>query len=609
MITEDEIQRLRNLLKLEQHEQEQKWISKGTDYKQLRNEGVLLYPIHITKRRFGFADYPVLEFSFSYVLSNPSFRSGAPVALFDEETREHINGSLISLSEYRGEILLYTHDFPDFTENKNIGIRLTPDTRSFDQMHGVLKRIDKNENPELTKKFEIIHGIQSLSSQPSVEITEWYNQGLNPSQQKTVEAILGESLISIVHGPPGTGKTTTLIEAIRQLVKRDKKIIVAAPSNAAVDHLAEGLLKSDLKIIRLGNTLKARESIWKFTPEGILSQPDLAKQLKKLRIRADEYRRMAGQYKRNFGKEEREQRYLLQKEVKAIRGEIQQLSELFLHRELKEAHVVLGTPIGLRDKLIYDISFDYFFLDEAAQCLEPLAWVGADLAKNLVLAGDPFQLPPTVLSEKAEKDGLSISILEQAFNTNLEKHLLTIQYRMPPEIIGFSSMYFYNNELKSNKETADIEDPLIFIDTAGADFAETKEDDGSIHNERELEIIEKLLPEWKKAVESISFVSPYAGQVARAHKLFPDIRTSTIDAYQGQEDEMIILSLVRSNPNGHIGFLSDYRRMNVALTRAQRKLVIIGDSATLGNDDFYRQFLDYLERVNGYKSVFEFLSL
>ena len=609
MTKEDEIQRLRGLLKMEQHEQEQKWLSKGTDYKQLRSEGVLLYPIHVNKRRFGFADYPVLEFSFSYTLSNPSFRSGAPVALFDGETGDHINGSLISLSEYRGEILLYTHDFPDFIENKNIGIRLTPDTRSFDQMHGVLKRIEKNENPELTKKFEIIHGIQELSVQPAEEITEWINQGLNPSQKKAVGEILSAQLISIVHGPPGTGKTTTLIEAIHQLVKREKKIIVAAPSNAAVDHLAEGLLKSDLKIIRLGNTLKAKESIWKFTPEGILSQPELAKQLKKLRIRADEYRRMAGQYKRKFGKEEREQRNLLYKEVKSIRSEIQQLSELYLHRELKEAQVVLGTPIGLRDKLIYDIAFDYFFLDEAAQCLEPLAWVGADLAKNLVLAGDPFQLPPTVLSDQAEKEGLSISMLEQAFTTNLEKHLLTIQYRMPPEIIGFSSQYFYNSALKSNKETADLEDPLLFIDTAGADFTETKEDDGSISNERELEIIQKLLPEWKKTIKSISFISPYAGQVAKAHKLLADIRISTIDSYQGQEDEMIILSLVRSNTNGNIGFLSDYRRMNVALTRAQRKLVVIGDSATLGNDDFYRQFLDYVESINGYRSVFEFLSL
>jgi superfamily I DNA and/or RNA helicase len=316
---------------------------------------------------------------------------------------------------------------------------------------------------------------------------------------------------------------------------------------------------------------------------------------------------MAGQYKRQFGKEEREQRNLLHKEVKAIRSEIQQLSELYLHRELKEAQVVLGTPIGLRDKLIYDIDFDYFFLDEAAQCLEPLAWIGADLAEKIVLAGDPFQLPPTVLSEQAEKEGLSVSILEQAFSVKLNKHLLSIQYRMPPEIVGFSSQYFYENELHSFKEVSDVEDPLVFIDTAGADFAEIKEEDGSIHNDQELDVILKLLPEWKNAFSSISLISPYAGQVARAHKLFPDIRTSTIDSYQGQEDEMIILSLVRSNQNGTIGFLSDYRRMNVALTRAQRKLVVIGDSATLGNDDFYRQFLDYVEGINGYKSVFEFL--
>jgi len=238
-----------------------------------------------------------------------------------------------------------------------------------------------------------------------------------------------------------------------------------------------------------------------------------------------------------------------------------------------------------------------------------LAWVVFPFAQKWVLAGDPFQLPPTVLSDKAAQMGFDVSILEHAFKQCQDVRFLDTQYRMRSSIAQFSNDYFYKGKLQTPEDQKDLDAHVVFYDTAGTGFEEKAGEDGrSLTNEGELEVIQKMIEanNWKS--EEIGFISPYAGQVQLAKSMLSkEIKVSTIDSFQGQEMPIIIVSLVRSNQEGNIGFLKDYRRMNVALTRAKEKLIVVGDSATIGMDSFYDQFLKYVETIEGYQSAWEFM--
>ena len=246
-------------------------------------------------------------------------------------------------------------------------------------------------------------------------------------------------------------------------------------------------------------------------------------------------------------------------------------------------------------------------IDEAGQCLEPLAWCIFPFAEKYVLAGDHLQLPPTVLSREAMKLGFNRSILEVSFTKVPQVFLLNTQYRMRASIAGFSSDYFYEGLLQTAPHLKNLASHICFIDTAGSGFNEVKGSDGtSLQNEGELRLIQKLMETENLNPAETAVISPYSGQVAAAKEVLPNMRISTIDSFQGQEKETIILSLVRSNDDGDIGFLKDYRRMNVAITRAKEQLYVIGDSATIGGDAFYNSFLTYIESHGSYRTVWEF---
>ncbi|MCR6720775.1 MAG: AAA domain-containing protein [Chitinophagaceae bacterium] len=343
------------------------------------------------------------------------------------------------------------------------------------------------------------------------------------------------------------------------------------------------------------------------TPEGKLTDAKIQKEIKQLRIRAEEFRRMALKYKRSFGKSEREQRQLLFKEVKNIRGEIRKLQSYHEEKFMTDAQVILGTPVALYDAGVEKLHFKTLIIDEAGQCLEPLAWCIMPMADKWVLAGDHLQLPPTVLSETAAKRGFNRSILELAIEKSEAVYLLDTQYRMRASIARFSSQYFYNDLLKTAQHLADDGVHVYFVDTAGAGMEEEQGTEGSsLQNTGELDTIQKLMELENIDPANAALISPYSAQVAAARERFPfSMRVSTIDSFQGQEKDTILISLVRSNSDGIIGFLKDYRRMNVAITRAKEKLFIVGDSATIGNDIFYRSFLEFVEKEGKYISVWE----
>ncbi len=600
---------LLNCISLDMREQEERYGAKGTDgIKQLKALGVMLHPINVIRKTFGYADYPEISFKLPYSTDTSAFRDSSAIeCTIDGETS--VKGILLSLDGQKGMVRLYSPDFPDWIEDRGVGLKLAPDHFTSECMKTAVKEV--SEQSEMSQLFQRIHGDSDFGSlNDATRQLEFKNDRLNDSQRAAVSGMLESEGLTVLHGPPGTGKTTTLIEGILQLIKDGKRILVTAPSNAAVDNVAKGLLNFGVNILRVGNTSKVDAAIFPHTLEGRMKDSKDQKEIKKLKIRSVELRKMSYQYKRNFGKAEREQRKALMQEVKRIRKEIRDIREYSAEKCFKNSDVILGTPIGIHNALKKDAKFDVVVMDEAGQAIEPLAWVVFPFATSWVLAGDPFQLPPTVLSKQAANLGFDISILEQCFKHCKNIHFLDTQYRMRASIAEFSNAYFYGGKLKTPPAQANTSSHVLFYDTAGTGFEERAGEDGrSLTNEGELGIIQKIIAANSWKTEEIGFISPYAGQVQLAKSMFSKtIKVSTVDSFQGQEMKIIIVSLVRSNADGNIGFLKDYRRMNVALTRAKEQLVVIGDSSTIGLDKFYDQFLKYTETIEGYQSAWEFMT-
>jgi superfamily I DNA and/or RNA helicase len=594
---------LLELLNKEQKSQSNRWGNDEDSIKTLRNAGELLYPLNVKKHSYSFDDFPTIQVHYSNDYNERIFTAGASVLVFNEEGEE-CKASIRSVDDRELELLLFKEELPSWVLEDKIGLKPQVDEKSFTYMKGILRSVINDDTNQLSKHLEAIYNSTLVSEKTEEEILSLNNESLNSSQQEAIKKSLGSDQITTIQGPPGTGKTTTLVEIIQQFTNRKQKVIASAPSNTAVDNLAIRLLSAGIKIIRLGNTAKVNEAVWSRTPEGILASPVYQKQLKKLRIEVNELRKKAQQYKRTFTKEDRENRKMWRNQAREITKEIRALTQYHLSKQIEEADVILGTPVGICHGLIKEITFDVGIIDEAGQCLTPMGFLVMDNAKKIILCGDQQQLPPTVIDRKAEKEGLGVSILEEALQGNPPNALLTVQYRMPMQIAAFSSNYFYQGLVESWKTNEG--EHLLFYDTAGAGYKEQESEDGSKWNSEELDVIEKIIQQRK--ITNATFISPYSAQVRAAKKVLPkSIKCSTIDGFQGQEDEIIIISLVRNNEEGSIGFLRDHRRMNVAMTRAKSTLVIVGDSATLSGDKFYQEFLDYVEQENVYKSVFEIM--
>jgi superfamily I DNA and/or RNA helicase len=449
--------------------------------------------------------------------------------------------------------------------------------------------------------------------------------GLDSSQRDAVAFALAAQDVAVLHGPPGTGKTTAVVELIRQAVARNERVLTCAPSNLAVDVILERLLQVGVKAVRLGHPARVLPGLQENTLDVLVENHNDTRVARKLAREAFALFRQAGKWTR--AKPEPGARRDLRREAKDMLADARRLESQVVEHVLNTTPVLCATLTGLNAELLGRRSFDLAVIDEVAQATEPACWPAILRCKRLVLAGDHCQLPPTILSREAEGQGLGVSLMERIVGLHGASvtRRLDVQYRMHASIMAFPSAAFYKGTLQAHASVAShlladlagvqatptTSAPLEFIDTAGADYDEQMEEGGESRlNRGEADVVcrkvQALLEAGVRA-DGVAVIAPYAAQVRllRERLPVPGLEIDSVDGIQGREKEAVILSLVRSNREGEIGFLADVRRMNVAMTRARRALIIIGDSATLSTHPFYRELLSQCEAVEAYHSVWE----
>lgn len=629
----EELEALRESLRIEKREDFEQFKLKvqSLSLEKRRQQGYTWYPVHAVKTGYTIGEHAYIEVERTIIEDSSGgrlFRPGMMVNLFSNgllEGQRESSGVIHYLNANKMKIILNARDIPDWVGGGDMGVDLLFDERTFIEMDKALSLVIRAKGNRLADLRDVLYGKQEARFSPELQLEEI--PGLNASQQQAVQAILAAKDVAIVHGPPGTGKTTTLVKAIFLLSKREGTILVTAPSNTAADLLTERLAEEGLNVVRIGHLSRVDERLMQHTLEFKLAQHPESKNIKKVKVQAAECRRKAMRYKRHFGGEERRERQQLWEESRELSAWARQLEDRLLDQILSGAEVITSTLTGAAHPVIQQYKFGTVVIDEAAQALEPACWIPLLKAGKVVMAGDPFQLPPTVKSVEAKKAGLEKTLIEKCLSILPMISLLKVQYRMNSEIMAFSNKWFYDGVLKAHESViaqrlaAYGSKSVTFVDTAGCGFEEELEPEyKSRFNSGEFNILREHLYQLVEGfVEgefpSIGIISPYREQALYIKKNVEedsllnqfDTVVDTIDGFQGQEREVIYISLVRSNEKGEIGFLKDYRRMNVAMTRAKKLLVIIGDSGTIGNDVFYRQFLEHCDQNGYYQSAWEFM--
>ena len=525
-----------------------------------------------------------------------------------------------------------------------IGVQLSFDETSYKLMFEALDRVMKAKNNRLAYLRDLFYSHQK-AGRFSFEPMKF--PWLNPTQERAVNEVLWAKDVAIVHGPPGTGKTTTLVEAINETLMRESQVLVCAQSNMAVDWISEKLVDRGINVLRIGNPTRVNDKMLGFTYERRFESHADYPQLWAIRKAIRELRK-----NRKKGSENYHQKM---DRLKSRAAEI----ELRINAELfGEARVIACTLVGSAHHLLEGMKFGTLFIDEAAQALEAACWIPMKRASRVILAGDHCQLPPTVKSIAALRAGLGKTLMERIAENKPEVvTLLKIQYRMNDEIMRFSSDWFYGGKVESApqikyRSVLDYDHPITWIDTSNEENQITiegedaPEDPASASsaasaanqnsdlnfkeqfvgesfgriNKAEAELTLLTLAEYftkigkQRVLEEridVGIISPYRAQVQYLKKLIKKyeffkpyrrlISVNTVDGFQGQERDVILISLVRSNDEGQIGFLKDLRRMNVAMTRARMKLIILGNKDTMTKHPFYKKLWEYVEAINNYE--------
>lgn len=553
------------------------------------------------------------------------FEYGKPVQFFhiDSDNTIHYFNHSCQVSYTDGSRMVVSipnnQALIDIQNADNLGVQIFFDETSYKTMFHALDDVTNAKKNRLADLRDIFAGqIKPQKRTFDAMSFPW----LNKTQEQAVNEVLWAKDVEVVHGPPGTGKTTTLVEAIYETLRRETQVMVCAQSNMAVDWISEKLVDHGVPVLRIGNPSRVNDKMLSFTYERKFeSHPDYPELWS--------IRKTIRQIRENKKKGDN-----IHQKIARLRERAQEIEMRINANLFDEARVISCTLVGSANKILVGQKFSTLFIDEAAQALEPACWIAIRRASRVILAGDHQQLPPTIKSYEAMRQGLGVTLMERLVKNQPEAvSLLKVQYRMHDEIMKFSSDWFYNGEVTSapdvrNRSILDYDTPIMWIDTnigeqeqngdtAPSDYHEQfiGETHGRI-NKPEAELCLKTLEDYINKIGKqrflderldVGIISPYRVQTQYLRSLIKKseflrpfrsmIAVNTVDGFQGQERDIIMISMVRSNENGQIGFLSDLRRMNVAMTRARMKLIIIGNSDTLTHHSFYKKLHEYINKL------------
>ena len=622
------LQRQRLLLQME-YQAEKEAFCKQTEEIGLQRKvkrGDAWYPLKMGKSYYNSLNQLVVEvFRQGDEEIEHNFEFGRPVVFFriDGQNQIHYFNFTATVSYVDGDRMVIAvpdnGQLIDVQGAENVGVQLFFDETSYKMMFDALDRVMKAKG-RLGYLRDLFYSYQQAETFTFAPIHLPY---LNSTQEEAVNKVLRAKDVAIVHGPPGTGKTTTLVEAIYETLRRENQVLVCAQSNMAVDWISEKLVDRGINVLRIGNPTRVNDKMLSFTYERRFeahSEYELLWAIRKA------IRELRAQRKRGGGKYHQKLERLKER---ATELEVRINAQLF-----SEARVIACTLVGSANRLLEGQKFGTLFIDEAAQALEAACWIPIRRVSRVILAGDHCQLPPTVKSFEALKDGLGKTLMERIVENKPDVvTLLKMQYRMNEEIMRFSSDWFYGNQVESAPEVKfrsilDLDIPMTWIDTSdfrsenlelGDEISFTEQFVGESFgriNKAEAELTLLVLEQYFEKIGKarilderldVGVISPYRAQVQYLRRLLKSkeffkpfrhlISVNTVDGFQGQERDIILISLVRANDEGQIGFLRDLRRMNVAITRARMKLIILGDASTMTHHPFYRKLYEYIEAL------------
>ena len=613
--------RQRELLKLE-YEYEKEQFQRQTEAMGVERKvrrGLCWYPLNVGRNYYNSLDQLVVEVTNGVPQEDVEhqFEPGKPVCFFEQDASEMLRymkfvGQVSYVEDNRMVIVLPSADALQQVQSaQRLGVQLYLDEYTYRQMFAALDQVINAQKGRLAELRDIIH-----TSAPAHKFTfapvrfPW----LNPSQEQAVNEVLWAKDVAVVHGPPGTGKTTTLVEAIYETLRRETQVLVCAQSNMAVDWISEKLADRGVSVLRIGNPTRVTDKMLGYTFERRFESHPRYTDLWTLR---HEIRRM---YDSQKGRSDS-----FHQKIERLKDRCTELEMTITADLFADARVVACTLTGSANRLLVGHHFGTLFIDEAAQALEAACWIAMQKANRVILAGDHRQLPPTIKCIEALKGGLDQTMMQTIVeNKPAQVSLLTVQYRMSDGIMQFPNQEFYEGRLESAPQVKyrgilDWDTAIDWIDTPeGMDYQEQQAGDGlSRQNPAEAELTLQSLKDYFIKIGKdrilyervdVGIISPYRGQVSLLRRMLRRdsywkpfrhlITINTIDGFQGQERDVIVISMVRNNDEGDVGFLRDLRRMNVAITRARMKILLIGNRTTLSHDPFYRRLLRYVDNLN-----------